>query len=169
MLPTRLSVFVGVVVAEHVVRHGRSATDGRDDHVAVDDLGDVGGLVAYRVADLLDRDAVATHDRDGSVAALVGVLLKKDLRATTNMETNVNYTVVGAFVITMVAVIVLTIIWLSAGLNGWRGLGQSMAGLALGAVIFAVLQNGVQLLGINQFWLQAVIGAAILVTVSVIV
>jgi ribose/xylose/arabinose/galactoside ABC-type transport system permease subunit len=35
----------------------------------------------------------------------------------------------------------------------------------LGAVIFAVLQNGVQLLGINQFWLQAVVGAAILVTV----
>ena len=32
-------------------------------------------------------------------------------------------------------------------------------------MIFAVLQNGVQLLGINQFWLQAVIGAAILVTV----
>jgi rhamnose transport system permease protein len=38
-------------------------------------------------------------------------------------------------------------------------------GAAIGAVIFAVLQNGVQLLGINQFWLQAVIGAAILVTV----
>jgi ribose/xylose/arabinose/galactoside ABC-type transport system permease subunit len=32
-------------------------------------------------------------------------------------------------------------------------------------VIFAVLQNGVQLLGINQFWLQAVTGAAILGTV----
>jgi ribose/xylose/arabinose/galactoside ABC-type transport system permease subunit len=32
-------------------------------------------------------------------------------------------------------------------------------------VIFAVLQNGVQLLGINQFWLQAVIGLAILGTV----
>jgi ribose/xylose/arabinose/galactoside ABC-type transport system permease subunit len=28
-----------------------------------------------------------------------------------------------------------------------------------------VLQNGVQLLGINQFWLQAIVGAAILVTV----
>jgi rhamnose transport system permease protein len=41
----------------------------------------------------------------------------------------------------------------------------SVYGAALGAVIFAVLQNGVQLLGINQFWLQAVIGAAILVTV----
>jgi ribose/xylose/arabinose/galactoside ABC-type transport system permease subunit len=27
------------------------------------------------------------------------------------------------------------------------------------------LQNGVQLLGINRFWLQAVLGAAILVTV----
>ena len=38
-------------------------------------------------------------------------------------------------------------------------------GAALGAVIFAVLQNGVQLLGINHFWLQAVFGAAILVTV----
>ena len=38
-------------------------------------------------------------------------------------------------------------------------------GAAIGAVIFAVLQNGVQLLGINQFWLQAVVGAAILVTV----
>ena len=37
-------------------------------------------------------------------------------------------------------------------------------GSAIGAVIFAVQQNAVQLLGINQFWLQAVVGAAILVT-----
>jgi rhamnose transport system ATP-binding protein len=41
----------------------------------------------------------------------------------------------------------------------------SVYGAALGAVIFAVLQNGVQLLGINRFWLQAVFGAAILFTV----
>ncbi len=41
----------------------------------------------------------------------------------------------------------------------------SVYGAALGAVIFAVLQNGVQLLGISQFWLQAVTGAAILGTV----
>lgn len=41
----------------------------------------------------------------------------------------------------------------------------SVYGAAIGAVIFAVLQNGVQLLGINQFWLQAVVGAAILLTV----
>jgi rhamnose transport system permease protein len=41
----------------------------------------------------------------------------------------------------------------------------SVYGAALGAVIFAVLQNGVQLLGINQFWLEAVTGAAILGTV----
>jgi rhamnose transport system ATP-binding protein len=41
----------------------------------------------------------------------------------------------------------------------------SVYGAALGAMIFAVLQNGVQLLGINRFWLQAVVGAAILVTV----
>ena len=38
-------------------------------------------------------------------------------------------------------------------------------GAAIGAVIFAVLQNGVHLLGINQFWLEAVVGAAILATV----
>ena len=38
-------------------------------------------------------------------------------------------------------------------------------GAAIGAVIFSVLENGVQLLGINQFWLQAVVGAAILLTV----
>jgi rhamnose transport system permease protein len=41
----------------------------------------------------------------------------------------------------------------------------SVYGAALGAVIFAVLENGVQLFGINQFWLEAVIGAAILGTV----
>jgi len=38
-------------------------------------------------------------------------------------------------------------------------------GAAIGAIIFAVMQNGVQLLGISQFWLQAVLGLAILVTV----
>jgi ribose/xylose/arabinose/galactoside ABC-type transport system permease subunit len=41
----------------------------------------------------------------------------------------------------------------------------SVYGAALGAMIFAVLQNGVQLLGINRFWLQAVLGATIVVTV----
>jgi rhamnose transport system ATP-binding protein len=41
----------------------------------------------------------------------------------------------------------------------------SVYGAALGGVIFAVLQNGVQLLGINRFWLQAVLGATIVVTV----
>ncbi len=38
-------------------------------------------------------------------------------------------------------------------------------GAALGSVIFAVLQNGVQLLHVNQFWIEAVIGLAILGTV----
>jgi rhamnose transport system ATP-binding protein len=41
----------------------------------------------------------------------------------------------------------------------------SVYGAALGAIIFAVLQNGIQLLDINRFWLQAVLGAAIVVTV----
>ncbi len=41
----------------------------------------------------------------------------------------------------------------------------SVYGAAIGAVIFAVLQNGVQMVGLNQFWIQALLGAAILVTV----
>jgi len=41
----------------------------------------------------------------------------------------------------------------------------SVFGAAVGALIFAVLQNGVQLLGLSQFWIQAVVGAAILSTV----
>jgi rhamnose transport system permease protein len=41
----------------------------------------------------------------------------------------------------------------------------SVYGAVIGAVIFAVLQNGVLLIGINQFWVQAVVGAAILATV----
>jgi len=41
----------------------------------------------------------------------------------------------------------------------------SVFGAAIGALIFAVLQNGVQLLGLSQFWIQAVIGVAILGTV----
>jgi hypothetical protein len=46
---------------------------GWHDHVAVDDLGHVGGFVADSVADALKRDAVAAHDRDRGVAAFVGV------------------------------------------------------------------------------------------------
>lgn len=38
-------------------------------------------------------------------------------------------------------------------------------GAAIGSIIFAVLQNGVLLLGISQFWVQAVVGAAILATI----
>ena len=45
------------------------------------------------------------------------------------------------------------------GGSGW------VYGAAFGAVIFAVLQNGVQLVGVNQFGLVAVIGVAILGTV----
>ncbi len=64
---------VVVVFVEDVVHDRRSPADRGDDHVSVDSYGDVGGLVAYGVADVLDRYAVAGHDRDGGVAALVGV------------------------------------------------------------------------------------------------
>jgi rhamnose transport system permease protein len=50
------------------------------------------------------------------------------------------------------------------GISIFGGSG-TVYGAAIGAVIFAVLQNGVLLLGISQFWVQAVIGAAILATV----
>lgn len=41
----------------------------------------------------------------------------------------------------------------------------SVYGAAIGAAIFVVLQNGVQLLGLDQFWIPALLGAAILATV----
>ena len=63
----------GYGVAEHVVHDARSASDRGDDDVPIDGLGDVRGLVAHRVADVLARDAVIAHDRYGGVAAFVGV------------------------------------------------------------------------------------------------
>lgn len=50
------------------------------------------------------------------------------------------------------------------GISIFGGTG-TIYGAAIGAVIFAVLQNGVLLLGISQFWVQAVVGASILLTV----
>jgi ribose/xylose/arabinose/galactoside ABC-type transport system permease subunit len=41
----------------------------------------------------------------------------------------------------------------------------SVYGAAIGAAIFVVLQNGVQLLGFDQFWIPALLGVAILGTV----
>src|SRR5690348_8956896 len=70
----RPGLVVSVVrLAEDLIHDGRAAADGGDDHVPVDGLGDVGGFVADSVADLLERGAVAAHDRDRGVPALVGV------------------------------------------------------------------------------------------------
>jgi hypothetical protein len=65
--------FVFCTVAEHGVHDIRPAADGGHDHVSVDGLGDVGGLVAHGVADVLQRHAVAAHDRHGGVASLMGM------------------------------------------------------------------------------------------------
>lgn len=62
-----------VMVVEHAIHDGCAAADRGHDHVPVDGLGDMGGLVANGVADLLERQSVATHDRDGRVPTLVGV------------------------------------------------------------------------------------------------
>ena len=72
-LPLHAVGLAGISVFEYAVHNDRAAADGGDDHVAVDGLGDVRGFVAYGVADLLDRNAVAAHDRDCGVAALVSV------------------------------------------------------------------------------------------------
>jgi hypothetical protein len=71
----RVSLVLRLVVwvAEDVVHDGGAAPDRGPDDVPVDGLGDVGRLVADRVADVLDRDAVTAHDRDRGVASLVGV------------------------------------------------------------------------------------------------
>src|SRR5450759_2991609 len=63
----------GSGVTEHVVHDTRPAADGGDDDVPVDGLGDVRGLVAHRVADVLDRDTVDAHDRHGGVTTLVSM------------------------------------------------------------------------------------------------
>jgi hypothetical protein len=70
--PLGQSFWIGFV-CEDAVHDRRAAADRGDDHVAVDGLRDVGGLVAYCVADVLDRDAVVAHDRDGGVPSFVGV------------------------------------------------------------------------------------------------
>jgi hypothetical protein len=46
---------------------------GGNDQVPVDGLGDVGGLVAQGVGDVLYRHAAAAHDGHARVASLVGV------------------------------------------------------------------------------------------------
>src|SRR6266566_244577 len=70
-----LAVFVVwiVRVAEYCVHDGRTTADGRYDHVSVDGLGHMGGLVAHGVADLLERDAIAAHDRHRGVTSLMSV------------------------------------------------------------------------------------------------
>ena len=50
------------------------------------------------------------------------------------------------------------------GISIFGGSG-TIAGAVIGALTIAVLQNGVLLLGVNQFWIQAIVGAAILATV----
>jgi ribose transport system permease protein len=42
----------------------------------------------------------------------------------------------------------------------------SLVGTAIGAVLMAVVRNGLNLLNVNTFWHQVVIGALILVAVS---
>src|ERR1700749_1850810 len=65
--PFGCGAFVFCAVAEDVVHNARPAADGGDDHMPVDGLGDVRGLVAHGVADLLQRHAVTAHDRHGRV------------------------------------------------------------------------------------------------------
>jgi hypothetical protein len=63
---------VALTVRARLLRR-RAALDGRHDDVAVDGLGHVGGLVADGVGDVLDRHAVAAHDRDRGMSSFVGV------------------------------------------------------------------------------------------------
>src|SRR5450631_531054 len=63
----RCAASVFGVVAEDGVHDARAAADGGHDHVPVHGLSNVGGLVPHGVADLLERHAVAAHDRYGRV------------------------------------------------------------------------------------------------------
>ena len=99
---------------EDAVHDCCATADRGDDDVPVDGLGDVGGLVAYGVADVLDRDAVMAHDRDGCVPALVSVPVA-DARSLGHLAEPPVERVLGVWVAVLVAENEVGVVPCSAG------------------------------------------------------
>ncbi|MFI1707641.1 ABC transporter permease [Streptomyces griseoruber] len=100
----------------------------------------------------ISRIQVSVYVMTGFAAALAGLLLTSRLEAAMpEAATNYELDVIAAVVIG------------GTSLNGGKA---SLAGTAIGAALMAVVRNGLNLLNVNTFWHQVVIGSIILVAVS---
>jgi ribose transport system permease protein len=99
----------------------------------------------------IDRYVVAVYAISGLLAALGGLILTGRLAAADpNAATGYELDVIAAVVIG------------GTSLFGGRG---GVFGTLIGALIIAVVGNGMVLLNVNPFWTQAVKGAIILIAV----
>lgn len=99
----------------------------------------------------VDRVKVSVYALSGALAALVGVLLAGRL-------TTVEPTLGNGMELNAIAAAVLG----GAALTGGRG---SIPGAVVGAITLAVIQNSINLLGIDPAWETLVVGAVLLVAV----
>lgn len=104
-------------------------------------------LVGIRI----DRIKIAVYALTGFLAALSGVLLTSRLEAAMP-EAGEGYE------LDVIAAVVMG----GTSLAGGRA---SLLGTAAGAVLMAVVRNGLNILNVNTFWHQVVIGAIILLAV----
>ncbi|SFO93852.1 ribose transport system permease protein [Bradyrhizobium sp. Ghvi] len=104
-------------------------------------------LVGIRI----DRIKIAVYALTGYLAALSGVLLTSRLEAAMP-EAGEGYE------LDVIAAVVMG----GTSLAGGRA---SLLGTAAGAVLMAVVRNGLNILNVNTFWHQVVIGAIILLAV----
>lgn len=100
----------------------------------------------------MSRIQVSVYVMTGFAAALAGLLLTSRLEAAMpEAATNYELDVIAAVVIG------------GTSLSGGKA---SLAGTAIGAALMAVVRNGLNLLNVNTFWHQVVIGSIILIAVS---
>lgn len=106
-------------------------------------------LVGIRI----DRIKIAVYALTGFLAALSGVLLTSRLEAAMP-EAGEGYE------LDVIAAVVM-------GGTSLAGGKASLLGTAAGAILMAVVRNGLNILNVNTFWHQVVIGAIILMAVCV--
>jgi ribose transport system permease protein len=88
----------------------------------------------------------------GLLAALSGILLTSRLEAAMPEAG-------GGYELDVIAAVVMG----GTSLSGGKA---SLVGTAIGAILMAVVRNGLNLLNVNTFWHQVVIGSIILIAVA---
>src|SRR5438093_1394842 len=125
------------------------------------------GLVAYCVASLLERHALGTTGAIafglglGLVLGMVNGIVVTVFRVPAIVATlgTLNGTSATGLVLAVVAAVVV------GGVNIFGGSG-TLVGAALGALFLGFIANALILVGLSQFWLQAIYGLVILLAVS---